>query len=34
MLVFTFAFVILMWPIMWLAVGYANHLLTGQTLGE
>lgn len=31
---FGFAFVLLIWPLLWLLVGYARYLLTGETLGS
>jgi hypothetical protein len=33
MLAFGFAFVLLMWPLLWLVVGYIRYLITGQTFG-
>jgi hypothetical protein len=32
MLGFAFAFAVLTWPILWLVVGYARYLLTGQPI--
>jgi hypothetical protein len=34
MLAFAFAFVVLTWPPLWLAVGYGRYLLTGEALGD
>jgi hypothetical protein len=29
-----FAFVLLTWPVLWLVVGYARYVITGQALGN
>jgi hypothetical protein len=34
MLGYAFAFAVLTWPILWLVVGYARYLLTGQALED
>jgi hypothetical protein len=34
MLGYTFAFAVLIWPILWLVVGYVRYLLTGESLGD
>jgi hypothetical protein len=34
MLGYGFAFTLLTWPLLWLVVGYARYLITGQTLGS
>lgn len=28
------AFVLLTWPLLWIAMGYVRYLLTGQSLGD
>jgi hypothetical protein len=34
MLTYAFAFALLTWPILWLVIGYAHSLLTGEPLGH
>jgi hypothetical protein len=34
MLGYAFAFAVLTWPVLYLVVGYARYLLTGQSLGN
>jgi hypothetical protein len=34
MAVFGFAFALLTWPFLWLVVGLASYLITGQALGD
>ncbi|MEA2314909.1 MAG: hypothetical protein QOI03_1601 [Solirubrobacteraceae bacterium] len=31
---FSFAFLLLTWPPLWLAVGYTRYLITGEALGN
>jgi hypothetical protein len=31
---YVFVFALLTWPILWIAVGYARYLLTGESLGS
>jgi apolipoprotein N-acyltransferase len=31
---FTFAFMCLSWPLLWVAVGFVRYWLTGESLGE
>lgn len=31
---FSFAFLLLTWPLLWLAVGYVRYLITGEALGD